>query len=94
MNIIPLGARILVKFIKEEEKKGVLIIPNQAPPQFATIIEIGDDDGLYLEIGQKVILSRYGGHEVILNDEKFLIVELKDVIAVLEDSDLDDSDET
>jgi co-chaperonin GroES (HSP10) len=84
MKIIPISARYLVQFKKEEEKQGFLILPTSAPPQFATVIHLGDDNEMGLDIGDLVLLSKYAGVPVINDGETYLVVEAKDIIAYVE----------
>jgi co-chaperonin GroES (HSP10) len=84
MTLKPIGSRFIVQYKKAEEKKGTLILPNEPAPQFATVLEIGTDNEIGLDIGDLVAISRYGGHEFIINGEKVLVVEMKDIIATLE----------
>jgi chaperonin GroES len=85
MKLKPLGARIAVQFKKQEEKKGILIIPNEGQPQFAEVVAVGDFAEQF-EIGDLIAMSRYGGTEITHEGEKYIILEAKDVIAKLEKS--------
>ncbi len=94
MAIKPLGDRVLVKRIEEqEEKKGGIIIPDTAKekPQEAEVIEIGpgkrQDDGKHIPIevkkGDKVLVSKYGGTDVKLNGTEYVIIREDDILAVV-----------
>lgn len=93
-SISPLGDRVLVKRIEEKEQiKGGIIIPDSAKekPQEAEVIAVGtgkrDDSGKEIPFnvkkGDRVLISKYGGTEVKLNDENFLIVREDDILGVL-----------
>lgn len=93
-NIKPLGDRVLVKSIEEAEQvKGGIIIPDTAKekPQEAEVIALGtgkkDDDGKVLpfnvKVGDRVIISKYGGTEVKLDDQKYLLVREDDILGVI-----------
>ena len=85
-KIKPLGGRVLVKAIEEgdDQIKGGIIIPDSAKekPQEAEIIALGtgarDDDGktipFNVKVGDRVIVSKYGGTEVKFDDEVFQLV--------------------
>jgi chaperonin GroES len=95
MKFRPLRDRILVKRLDEEEKtKGGIIIPDTAKekPQEAQVMAVGTgrvaDDGtvrpLEVRVGARVLLGKYAGTEVNLDDEEHLIIREDDVLAILE----------
>lgn len=87
MKIKPLGNRVLVKPIEAEEKtKSGLYIPDSAKekPLQAEIIEIGDGKDIKVKKGDKVIHESYAGSEIKINGEKYLIMDVKDIIALVE----------
>jgi chaperonin GroES len=86
MTLTPIGERIIVQFKKPEQKKGSLILPNEEQPQFATVVDIGNNDVIGLEIGDLVLLSKYAGVPAKIENEVFLVVDMKDVIAYLEEN--------
>ncbi|QSR87573.1 co-chaperone GroES [Candidatus Methylacidiphilum infernorum] len=94
-KIRPLGERVLVKLIEEQEvRKGGIIIPDTAKekPQEATVIAVGpgklDENGKRIPIevkkGDKVLISKYGGTEVKIDGESFQILREDDILAVIE----------
>jgi chaperonin GroES len=95
MKIRPLGDRILVKRIKEEEKtKGGIIIPDTAKekPQEGKVVAVGKgkmtEDGKLLvpdvKAGDKILFGKYAGSEVKLDGEEHLILREDDILGVLE----------
>lgn len=93
-NFKPIGDRVLVKPIEEgEQKKGGIIIPDSAKekPQEATVIALGtgklDDNGKRNEFtvkkGDKVLISKYGGTEVQVEGEKYLILREDDILGII-----------
>ena len=84
MKLNPIGERIVVQYKKIEPKKSALILPNEEQPQFATVIDIGQNDIIGLEIGDLVLLSKYAGVPAKIENEIYLVVEMKDVIAYVE----------
>ncbi len=93
-NIKPLADRVLVKPLDEKEvSKGGIIIPDSAKekPQEAEVIALGtgkrDDDGKLLEFtvkaGDKVLISKYGGTEVKVEGESYLIMREDDILGIL-----------
>jgi len=94
-KIRPLADRVLVRRAEEEEKtKGGIIIPDTAreKPTEAKVIAVGKgkigDDGkvvpLSVKVGDRVLLSKWGGSEVKLDGEEHLIVREDDIFAVIE----------
>ncbi len=87
----PLGNRVLVKILEQEERtKGGIYLPETAKekPQQARVIAIGEEaqEELSLEVGDVVIFPKYSGTEVRMDDEEYLILNADDVLAkVVED---------
>ena len=95
MNLRPLGDRVLVKPVEQEEqKRGGIIIPDTAKekPQEGEIVAVGpgkvDDSGqniaMNVKVGDKVLYGKYGGTEVKLDDEDYLIMSESDILGILE----------
>lgn len=95
MNIRPLGDRILVKRIQEEEKtKGGIIIPDTAKekPQEGRVVAVGKgkmtEDGKLLtpdvKAGDRILFGKYAGSEVKLEGEEHLILREDDILGVIE----------
>ncbi len=94
MKIKPLGDRVLVEPVEEGEvAKGGIIIPDTAKekPQEGKIIAVGtgklDDDGKVIPFNVKkgdiVLMPKYGGTEVKLDDKTYQIVREDDILAVI-----------
>jgi chaperonin GroES len=95
-KIRPLGDRILVKRIKEEEKtKGGIIIPDTAKekPQEGKVVAVGkgkpnEKDGklipLEVKAGDKILFGKYSGSEIKLEGEDHLILREDDILGILE----------
>ena len=95
MKIRPLGDRVLVKRIQEEEKtKGGIIIPDTAKekPQEGRVIAVGNGKVLEtgklvpLEVttGDRILFSKYSGSDIKLDSEEHLIVRESDILGVIE----------
>lgn len=89
----PLGDRVVVKPIEEEERtKGGIFLPDTAKekPQMGEVIAVGSGRVLEngqrqapeVKVGDRVIFAKYGGTEVKLNGENFLILRESDILAV------------
>jgi chaperonin GroES len=95
MKLRPLGDKVVLKFLEAEEKtKGGIILASSAQekPQVAEIIAVGPggvvdgkDIKMELKVGDKVILNKYAGTEVKLDEEKYTVCRQSDVLAVVED---------
>jgi chaperonin GroES len=90
----PMGDRVLVKPVEEQEtKKGGIIIPDTAKekPQEGKIVALGtgkkDEDGKVIPFevkkGDKILFSKYGGTEVTIDNEKYLIMREDDILGVI-----------
>ncbi len=94
MKIRPLGDRILVKRIKEEEKtKGGIIIPDTAKekPQEGKVVAVGKgkmEEGKLIapevKPGDKILFGKYSGSEFKQEGEEFLILREDDILGILE----------
>jgi chaperonin GroES len=95
MNVKPLGDRVLVQAIEQDEvKKGGIIIPDTAKekPQEGKIIAVGtgkrDDNGKLIPFevkkGDRVLISKYGGTEIKIDGNDYLIMREDDILGVIE----------
>jgi chaperonin GroES len=91
----PLGDRVLVKRIKEEERtKGGIVIPDTAKekPQEGKVVAVGkgkySEEGKLIPIevkaGDKILFGKYSGSEVKLDGEEHVIMREEDILGVLE----------
>jgi chaperonin GroES len=95
MKLRPLNDRILVKRVEEETKtKGGIIIPDTAKekPAEGKVVSVGTgkvgDDGkripLEVKKGDRILFGKYGGQEVKIEGEEYLIMREDDVLCVIE----------
>jgi len=90
MNIKPIGERVLIKPVKEEEKTtGGIYIPETAKEKKkqGVVVEIGtssDDNELPVQKGDLILYTGYSTDELEMNGEKYLIIDISDIIAKLE----------
>ncbi len=95
MKIKPLGDRVVVKVLEQEETTASgIVLPDTAKekPQQGKIMAVGTgkllDSGekiaLEVEVGQTVIFSKYSGTEVKIDGEEYLILSERDVLAIVE----------
>jgi len=94
INVKPLGDRILVEAVEEKEvKKGGIIIPDTAKekPMESVVRALGtgklDDSGKRLpfevKVGDRILVSKYGGTEIKLDGREYKILSSDDVLAVI-----------
>ena len=94
ISIKPLGNRIVVQPIEEEEiTAGGIVLPETAKekPQKGTVLAVGpgerNDDGDYMAMevkeGDKVLFAKYSGTEVKYDGKKLLIMRESDILAKL-----------
>lgn len=92
---IPLFDNVLIKPLQAEEKlPSGIVLPDTAKekPQIGQIMATGpgttDDKGnkikMAVKVGQKVMYKKWGGNEVKVNGEEWMIVEQKDILAIVE----------
>jgi len=93
VTIKPLEDRILVKTVEAEQTTASgLVIPDTAKekPQEGEVLAVGPgrfEDGqrlpLDIQVGDKVIYSKYGGTEVKYDGQEYLILSARDVLAIV-----------
>ena len=91
MTIKPLADRIVIKMTEAEEttKSGlILAAASKEKPQVAEVVAVGPGgvvDGekvdMYLKVGDKVLLSKYAGTEVKVDDVEYTILRQSEVLA-------------
>lgn len=96
LKIKPLGDRLVVKPIEEEEvTPGGIVLPETAKekPQKGEVLAVGpgarDDEGKHIPmevaVKDKILYAKYAGTEVKLDGDKVLILRESDVLAIIED---------
>jgi len=95
MKLRPLNDRIIVKRVEEEEKtKGGIIIPDTAKekPAEGKVVAVGKGqigpDGKRIPVDMKkndrILFGKYGGQEVKIEGEEYLIMREDDVLCIIE----------
>src|SRR3989304_8993688 len=94
-KITPLFDNVLIKPLEGEEKlPSGLVLPDTAKekPQIGEVMAVGpggtDDKGnevkMAVKVGQKVMYKKWGGNEVKVDGQEWMIVEQKDILAIVE----------
>jgi chaperonin GroES len=95
MAFRPLGDRVLIKRVEEEEKtKGGIIIPDTAKekPQEGKVVAVGpgarDDNGkvqpLDVKTGDTILFGKWSGTEIKIDGDDLLIMKESDILGVVE----------
>ena len=94
-KVKPLGDRVLVEPVEEQEvKKGGIIIPDSAKekPTEGIVRALGtgktDDNGkkvpFEVKVGDRVLISKYGGTEIKLDGKELKLLNSDDILAIVE----------
>src|ERR1044071_9255718 len=94
INVRPLGDRVLVQPIEEKEvKKGGIIIPDTAKekPQEGNVVALGtgkvNEEGKKIDFtvkkGDRVLISKYGGTEIKIENQNYLIMREDDILGIV-----------
>ena len=94
MALKPVADRVIVKYFETEDKTASgIVLPGAAKekPQQAEVIAVGPggvvegkEVKMEVEVGNKVIYSKYAGTEVKLDGEEYIIVKQNDILAIVE----------
>lgn len=95
MKLRPLGDRVIVRPLEQEEKtKGGIILPDTAKekPMQGEVVAVGpgrkNDKGevqpMDVKVGDKVLYGKYAGTEVKIDEQEYLILRESDILAVIE----------
>jgi chaperonin GroES len=89
----PLGNRVLVRRLEEADTKGGIILPDSAKKkqETAEVISVGPGsltkEGKTIPIpvkpGDKILMDKYAGQEVSLEDEEYVILRAEDIVAII-----------
>ncbi len=87
INVKPLGENVLIQPEKPEQKTSAgIYLPdtaNQERSQLGKVIAVGESDKIKVKADQKVIFRRYGGEEIKIDSNEYLITNYKDVLAII-----------
>lgn len=94
MKLTPLGDRVIVKLLEQDEpKQGGIIIPDTAKerPQEGEIVAVGkgrrNNDGaridMEVEKGDRVLFGKYAGNEITIDTEKYMVMKEDEIWAIV-----------
>jgi len=95
MKIKPLGDRVLIEPLREEKKRGGIILPDTVEkerPEKGKVVAVGpgkvDDNGkkipMNVKKGDKVLFTKYGPNEIKVDEKEYLIAREEDILAIIE----------
>jgi len=94
MKIKPLGERVVIKMMETEETtKSGIVLPGTAKekPQVAEIVAVGPggvfegkEIKMEVKVGDKVLISKYAGTEVKIDNQEYTILKQSEILAVVE----------
>lgn len=93
MAIKPIGDKILVELVEEEQKVGAIIVPDTAKekPQMGKVIAVGGGrkDGMDIipmtvKTGDKILFGKYAGTEIKHKGTEYLLLSENDVLAIVD----------
>lgn len=94
MTIKPLADRVVIKPVKAEEttKSGIILTAAaQEKPQIMEVVAVGpggivdgNEVAMYVNVGDKVLTSKYSGTEVKVDGEEYSIIRQSDILAIVD----------
>ncbi|NGX59169.1 MAG: 10 kDa chaperonin [Chlamydiae bacterium] len=95
ISLKPLGSRVVARRTEEEETtKGGIILPDTAKQKQETAVVVaigpgsktkeGKDIPVPVSVGDTILMDKYAGQEVTIDDEEYIIVRADDIIAIVE----------
>jgi chaperonin GroES len=94
MKIKPLRDHVLIEPMKEEVKKGGIILPDTVAkerPEQGKVVAVGEgrwEDGTLVKPvvkrGDVVLFTKYGPNQIKVDEKEYLIAEEKDILAIIE----------
>jgi chaperonin GroES len=88
MQVQPLGDRVLVKLVSEQERtQSGIYIPDTAKdkPQTGLVVAVGESEDVKVKNGQKVLFAKFAGTEIKIGNDEHLILSSDDILAVVQD---------
>ena len=86
MNIKPVGNRVLLEPKEVQEKTaGGIYIPDTAKEKTmeGKVVAVGTGKDMPVKPGDKVIFAEFGGTEINMDSKKYVIMDIKDILAII-----------
>jgi chaperonin GroES len=87
MKFKPLGARVVLKEVEREQTtESGIVLPDtaQQKPQTAEVVAVGEHEDVKVSVGDMVVVRKYSGTEIELDEEEHRIVDAEDILGVVE----------
>lgn len=94
MKIKPLRDHVLIEPLKEEVKRGGIILPDTVQkerPEQGKIVAVGEGkmvEGVLVKLvvkkGDVVLFTKYGPHQIKIDEQEYLIAKEEDILAIVE----------
>jgi len=87
MQVRPLGDRVLIKLVEEQERtQSGIYIPDTAKdkPQTGEVVAVGDGEDIKVKAGQRVLFAKFAGTEIKIDNVEHLILSGDDILAVVD----------
>lgn len=87
MQVQPLGDRVLVQLVEEQQRtQSGIYIPDTAKdkPQTGLVVAVGDGEDVKVKNGQRVLFAKFAGTEIKIDNVEHLILSADDILAVVE----------
>ncbi len=87
MTIKPLGERVVLKRVEAEEKTASgIVLPGKAKeqPLLADVVEVAKSDNMTVKVGDRVIFKQYSGTDIELDNQKYTVIDLENILAIVE----------
>lgn len=94
ISLRPLGSRVVAKRTEEKKSKGGILLPETAKQKQETAVVVAIGTGgktkegalipIPVSIGDTILIEKYSGQEVSIDDEEYLIVKAEDIIAIVQ----------
>lgn len=90
MTVQPLGARVLVRPLEQQDTTpGGIIVPDVAreKPQQGLVEAVGQEDVMTtnLKVGDRVLFAKYSGNDIRVNGDDLLLMDEVDILARIKD---------
>jgi len=86
MNFRPLGDRVLIKRLEEQNTTvSGIIIPDSAKekPSRGTVLAVGNDAAEEITVNDTVVFGKYAGTELALDGQDYIVMEMSDILGII-----------
>lgn len=87
MQVRPLGDRVLIKMVEEQQRtQSGIYIPDTAKdkPQTGLVVAVGDGEEVKVKEGERILFAKFAGTEIKIDNVEHLILSADDILAVVD----------